>query len=90
MKIAVTNSKPYIARVTGSSKQFGTANEFVRETERKSAGYRLWEITADGIYKCPAGDTRIDGIGRIDTGFFRIEGGNPSEITRDEALAAFA
>lgn len=92
MKIEVQNSKPYIAKVTGKSEQYGTKNEFLPESQRKSASYRVYDVIEDGTYKCPAGDTRVFieeyRSLRIDTGFFTITEGVAKEVTKEEVLAS--
>jgi hypothetical protein len=90
--IEIKSSKPWVKRVTGLHPLYVTDGEWMAGIRRVSSTYHKLDITEDGIYQVPSGKSGETSINsrRVDSGYIRIQDGVATEITRDQAVAAFA
>ncbi len=78
--------------VTGLHPVYGLDGKFCQAEKKVSAKYAIYSIAEPGIYQGPkrGKGQMVAGSRRIDTGLVRIDaGGTVTEITLDEAKAAF-
>jgi len=84
-------STKWLAKCEGLSAIYGHKVEFLTHTKKVSSKLHYYTITEAGIYKHAPRIGEVVGKFRCDTGFLRItEAGEVTEISKEDALAAFA
>ena len=83
-------STKWLAKCEGLSSIYGHAVTFLTHTKKVSSKLHYYTITEAGIYKASPRMADTTAF-RCDTGFLSInEAGEVTEISKEDALAAFA
>jgi hypothetical protein len=90
IEIQIKGGKNWFAKAVGTSEKYGLKVEFLDATRKVSRSLQYYTITEPGIYKHEPREAVCLSM-RRDTGFLRVDAdGTVTEISKEEAISAFA